>query len=369
MKIYFQVDSESNSLYIGFVPVDNDRPVARTSELTGGIFGDFDSEGRLLGLDFEDVDATVIEGDLSTFEIDQLVGVKEASELIGIERSNFVRDYANRPGFPSPVVELGSGRIWLRSDIDSYLRRNRPTKATRWQLVNVLQTMRERDEMAFRHVALTHFDRAFLDSASAEPPSLESVALENLEQDWKLASTVREGSLDSFVSAGETLFKKYYSCSKSLLIALLDESFQDKTDNLFREIWATAFREMQISPTDMIAAGNFTRWLLRLIYGTLDSYQIPIDTTMSARLSLSYDPLSETVILQEFQRASSQFVRTRADREARKLIAEYVDSLSLEELSVFYGGRRDKSQIDAARKRMLQQLRKRPRNPRHTLYP
>ncbi len=50
-------------------------------------------------------------------------GVKEAAEILGVEKSNFVRDYANKPEFPAPIAELASGRFWLRSDIERYLQK------------------------------------------------------------------------------------------------------------------------------------------------------------------------------------------------------------------------------------------------------
>src|SRR5262249_6975723 len=52
---------------------------------------------------------------------DAIVGVKEAADLLNVEKSNFVRDYAKKPGFPSPIAELGSGRFWMRAAIEKYL--------------------------------------------------------------------------------------------------------------------------------------------------------------------------------------------------------------------------------------------------------
>jgi tetratricopeptide (TPR) repeat protein len=52
---------------------------------------------------------------------DSIVGVKESAEIAGVEKSNFVRDYANKPGFPKPIVDLASGRLWLRSEVEDFL--------------------------------------------------------------------------------------------------------------------------------------------------------------------------------------------------------------------------------------------------------
>jgi len=49
-----------------------------------------------------------------------LAGVREAADLFGVQRSNFVRDLSTRPDFPAPVAELASTRVWRRSDLIRY---------------------------------------------------------------------------------------------------------------------------------------------------------------------------------------------------------------------------------------------------------
>ena len=61
--------------------------------------------------------------DVDQIEFGELVGVKEAAFLIGVQRSNFVRDYADKADFPRPVVELATGRVWLKSHVEEYRRR------------------------------------------------------------------------------------------------------------------------------------------------------------------------------------------------------------------------------------------------------
>lgn len=52
--------------------------------------------------------------------LDQLMGTKEAARSVGLQRSNFVRDWASRADFPAPVAELSSGRVWLAGDVARY---------------------------------------------------------------------------------------------------------------------------------------------------------------------------------------------------------------------------------------------------------
>lgn len=56
-----------------------------------------------------------------------LVGTKEAAEIVGVRRPNFVRDWASRPDFPAPAGTLASGRVWRASEVLAY--RNRRQRA------------------------------------------------------------------------------------------------------------------------------------------------------------------------------------------------------------------------------------------------
>jgi predicted ABC-class ATPase len=55
----------------------------------------------------------------------ELVGVKEAAELAGKDKANFLRDLASREDFPEPIVSLASGRYWLSAEIERYLRKEK----------------------------------------------------------------------------------------------------------------------------------------------------------------------------------------------------------------------------------------------------
>lgn len=50
---------------------------------------------------------------------DQLVGVKEAAEILGWDPRR-VTTYRSRGSFPEPVAELAMGPVWLRKQIEGY---------------------------------------------------------------------------------------------------------------------------------------------------------------------------------------------------------------------------------------------------------
>jgi len=129
VRIYLQVDEESDQVYLGFGELGKPT-VAKTVRVSEEIYVDLDKEYRLVGVDIDRA-SKVLDGNLREVQIDTLVGVAEASHLLGVSKGNFIRDYANKPAFPKPVVELASGRIWLRSQIETYvatLGRVRPSR-------------------------------------------------------------------------------------------------------------------------------------------------------------------------------------------------------------------------------------------------
>lgn len=54
-----------------------------------------------------------------------LVGTKEAAALFGVRPQNFLRDWACRPDFPTPLATLAATRVWRRADLDAYRERRR----------------------------------------------------------------------------------------------------------------------------------------------------------------------------------------------------------------------------------------------------
>ena len=125
MDIIIQHDRDNDQCYLAFdLTVLDPGRKATSRRVSEDITLDFDSSGRLVGLDVSNASQVLPYG-LEKIRTDALVGVKEAAALAGVQRSNFVRDYANMNGFPPPLAELATGRIWLRSQVEDYLRTRR----------------------------------------------------------------------------------------------------------------------------------------------------------------------------------------------------------------------------------------------------
>lgn len=119
--MYIERDREFDQLYINFSDRSEEASVAETIEAVPGVSLDLDEDGRLVGLEI--VGAKEVIG-VSAAELDftgELVGVKEAAELVGKDKGNFLRDLASREDFPKPIIELASGRYWLSTEIERYL--------------------------------------------------------------------------------------------------------------------------------------------------------------------------------------------------------------------------------------------------------
>lgn len=95
--------------------------VLKSRRVAKDIVLDLDDTGRLLGIELLHASARLNVNALSEGTADMIVGVKEAAELVGVEKSNFVRDHANKSAFPPPIAALASGRLWLRFDIERYM--------------------------------------------------------------------------------------------------------------------------------------------------------------------------------------------------------------------------------------------------------
>jgi prophage regulatory protein len=79
-----------------------------------------DIAAALSWLDIEAIVEAVLKAHVRKIANPRIVGVKEAAELFGVTRSNFVRDYVKRPTFPKPLGNLACGPVWLRADIDGF---------------------------------------------------------------------------------------------------------------------------------------------------------------------------------------------------------------------------------------------------------
>jgi predicted DNA-binding transcriptional regulator AlpA len=86
---------------------------------------DLDRDGKLVGVEI--IGATdVISTPVGKLDFSgELVGVKEAAELAGKDKANFLRYLASREDFPEPIVSLASGRYWLSAEIERYLRKEK----------------------------------------------------------------------------------------------------------------------------------------------------------------------------------------------------------------------------------------------------
>lgn len=57
-----------------------------------------------------------------------LVGVAEAATMLKVQRSNFLRDYAQREDFPEPVERLRCGPIWRTVDVQAFIDARSPKR-------------------------------------------------------------------------------------------------------------------------------------------------------------------------------------------------------------------------------------------------
>ena len=129
MEIVIHADQENDSCYIGLGASGLEAGAVRRSvRVTEDITLDFDGDDRLLGLDVMSASRNLPDGAKSLAGADDVIGVKEAAEMAGVQRSNFVRDFANRADFPQPVAELATGRVWLRSRVAAYLASRTPNR-------------------------------------------------------------------------------------------------------------------------------------------------------------------------------------------------------------------------------------------------
>jgi uncharacterized protein YuzE/predicted DNA-binding transcriptional regulator AlpA len=134
-----QIDTENDLAYILLRPELQDRRgvVSRSVRVAEDFVVDLDHDGQIVGIEILHASSRLNLKRAGEAPCDVVAGVAEAAEMVGIKKPNFVRDYANKTDFPAPIVALASGRLWLRSDIEEYLRRRRkpgcigiPTKPT-----------------------------------------------------------------------------------------------------------------------------------------------------------------------------------------------------------------------------------------------
>jgi superfamily II DNA or RNA helicase/uncharacterized protein YuzE len=125
MLSVIEIDRDHDLAYILLRPELRGQPrrASRSTRVADDIVLDLDENGQLIGIELLNASARLDLDKITEGTADLIVGVKEAAEILGVEKSNFVRDHANKPQFPTPIAELASGRFWLRSDVQRYAQR------------------------------------------------------------------------------------------------------------------------------------------------------------------------------------------------------------------------------------------------------
>jgi uncharacterized protein YuzE len=123
--MYVERDLENNQLYVNFGSDIEDGAVVSTSEVFPGVYLDVSPDGRLVGIDIVNTQEAIGAAAADLTLSGELLGVKEAAQLVGKDRGNFIRDLASRPDFPKPVARVASGQLWFSKDIERYLEKRR----------------------------------------------------------------------------------------------------------------------------------------------------------------------------------------------------------------------------------------------------
>ena len=53
-----------------------------------------------------------------------LLGVAELAEVLGVSRQRAIKIATTYADFPEPEVELASGRVWKRSEVERWIKRH-----------------------------------------------------------------------------------------------------------------------------------------------------------------------------------------------------------------------------------------------------
>jgi predicted DNA-binding transcriptional regulator AlpA len=62
---------------------------------------------------------------------EEVVGLTEVAELLGVTKRTVQRYYSERDDFPEPLGHLAGGRVWLRSDVEAWAKQTLPLKVGR----------------------------------------------------------------------------------------------------------------------------------------------------------------------------------------------------------------------------------------------
>src|SRR5271167_433968 len=105
MLSVIEIDRAHDVAYILLRPELRHRPRSglRSMRVAEDIVLDVDEGGPLIGIELLNASSRLDLNSISEGAGDLIVGVKEAAAMLGIEKSNFIRDYANKSEFPRPV--------------------------------------------------------------------------------------------------------------------------------------------------------------------------------------------------------------------------------------------------------------------------
>lgn len=126
--ISLSADGKAGAISIAFEAdsvVDASRIATRiATEALGG-------HGRLDVVKLDVRNEAVMEEEIATPVIPELVGYAEIAEIAGVSRQR-ARQFADIQGFPTPVVETAAGPLRLRSSVDAWVshRNTRPGRRT-----------------------------------------------------------------------------------------------------------------------------------------------------------------------------------------------------------------------------------------------
>lgn len=192
MLSFVDVDRDRDLAYILLRPELRDRTavVARSVRVADDVVLDLDANDQLVGIELLRASSRLDLDRITAEPSELIVGVKEAAEMLGVERSNFIRDHANKPDFPSAIAELASGRFWLRPTIERYISTRETRVTDRTEGSPLRPAFRSTDDALRMRI---HYER--LQSLLVQVQATKPETLEKPGQGVGLAPLVKEFNL------------------------------------------------------------------------------------------------------------------------------------------------------------------------------
>jgi hypothetical protein len=342
VEIYIQKDKTNDQIYLGFLGRTSLRrgAVKKTVRVTDSISLDYDGKKRLVGIDIANASKVLGRSAFSNGLVGaELVGVAEAAKLCGVRKPNFLRDFVAQPDFPKPIVDLASGRVWRKPDIEAFLdnksRVDRPVKSPTRQaaFANSLVIALADDELAFRHSAITYFIRSYAEHLNAQAPTIDEIARASVEEDAQMTQLAQEGDVGTYVEAAYALFDKYSPALKSYLVSLIKSADSSRVKELSKTIWVEALKQVQRGEYQPGRQGTFSAWLAHLAAGTMRS----AGTATPARVTTTEptDPLGAAIRAERYEQALEEHERRLRRLQTERYVLEYLEHLSADEIVEF----------------------------------